>query len=449
MQHTYVLKVSLITALGGFLLGFDTAVISGANLYIQSYFELDEVQFGFVVSSMLIGCALGGVLFGPLTGSWGRKKMLLVTGILFFISALGSALSTSVTAFILYRIVGGVGVGAASMLSPLYIAEVSPAAIRGRMVSLNQLTIVLGITISFFSNYYFTGLPETISWRWMLGIETVPAFLFIALLFLVPESPRWLYSKQRMEEANAVLAKIYGPEKIVPVQKGILADLKASSKTGDGQTNVQAFQKLWTPKYRGMVAMAIIFAVLQQVTGVNVLMYYTPNIFEQIGLGKSSAIFQTISVGITMSVFTILAMSLIDRVGRKKLMLFGAMGMATSLMLLGFVFSMANLAPIIFLLLILCFIAFFSLSAGPVTWVLISEILPNEIRSRAIGVATFFLWIGNFVVTYTFPILLEFFEGSAKGLIFVLFGLFCLVLFAYTKRRFTETKGKTLEEIHG
>jgi len=445
MNTRYLVWISLSTALGGFLFGFDTAVISGANLYIQPYFELSDWAFGFTVSSMLLGCALGGLFFGASSDRYGRKPMLISTALLFLISALGSALADSLPVFIIYRMIGGLGVGGASMLSPNYIAEVSPANVRGKMVSLNQLTIVFGITVAFFSNYFLNSLSENMNWRWMLGVEAIPACLFLIFMIVVPESPRWLIVNNKRAKALEILTKINGAERAHEITSEILADIASQQKSKS--SFFQGVKKLFSSNYRIVTFIVIILAILQQVSGINVIMYYAPSIFENIGLGKSSAIFQSLSVGVVMSIFTIIAMFLVDKVGRKQLLIIGSIGMAVSLYLMGVLFSLNYKNSVVILILILSYISFFSLSAGPVIWIIISEILPNEIRSLAIGVATFFLWLANYIVTLTFPVLLNTFTGSMSGFVFILYGLFCLILCSFTKFKVIETKGKSLEEI--
>ncbi|TGV00237.1 sugar porter family MFS transporter [Flavivirga rizhaonensis] len=445
MNIKYIISISSVTALGGFLFGFDTAVISGANLYIQSYFELDDLAFGFVVSSMLIGCALGALGSGTPSSLFGRKKLLLLTAILFAISAVGSGLATTTIGFIIYRVIGGLGVGAASMLAPLYIAEVSPAKIRGKMVSLNQLAIVLGVTVAFFSNYFLSSLSETVSWRWMLGVEVIPAIIFFILLFFVPESPRWLISKGKLEMSQRILTKINGKEQAALIEAEIESSLKEELKTK--RSVLSSYRQLFKPAFKKATIAVIILASLQQLTGINIIMYYAPNIFENIGIGKSVAIFQSISIGFCMSLFTIIAMFLVDKIGRKKLLKWGSLGMALSLFILGIAFSFDLKNTYFILFLILSFIAFFSLSAGPIIWVLISEMLPNEIRSAGISIATFFLWITNYLVSLTFPVLLNTFKGRLSGITFSVYGIFCLLLFYYAIKYLLETKGKTLEEI--
>ena len=446
MNGRYVLAISLVTALGGFLFGFDTAVISGANLYIQAYFGLDELAFGFVVSSMLIGCAVGALGCGLPSARYGRKKLLMLAAILFAVSAIGSGLATTTTGFILYRMLGGLGVGAASMLSPTYIAEVSPAGVRGKMVSLNQLAIVLGVTAAFFSNYLLSALPDAVSWRWMLGVEAVPAVVFLLLLIWVPPSPRWLVSQGMTERAHGVLLRIHGPESTATVLREIVASL-ASSDPLPGVPAAGSFGKLWRPSVRKVTVSVILLAMFQQLTGINVIMYYAPNIFASIGVGKSGAIFQSVSIGVVMSVFTVVAIFLVDRVGRKQLLQWGALGMAVSLLLLGVSFSAERANTYLVLLLMLTFIAFFSVSAGPVIWVLISELLPNEVRSIGTGLAAFFLWTTNYLVTLTFPWLLQTFVGGSSWITFGIYAGFCFLLFLYTARYVVETKGRTLEEI--
>jgi sugar porter (SP) family MFS transporter len=439
-QNLYLLFVCGTAALGGLLFGFDTAVISGANLYIQPYFNLSDWEFGFVVSSMLLGCAAGALLAGIPSDRFGRKTVLMATAILFTVSAVGSALAESTTGFVFYRLVGGLAVGSASMLAPVYISEIAPAGVRGKMVSLNQLTIVLGISVAFFSNYYLSHLPETVSWRWMLGVEAVPASLFLFLLFTVPESPRWLVMKGRDDKASRLISRINGQEE----SAGILKEIKTSLR--DHQVGLK-LSGIFKRPYASIIWMGIILAVLQQVTGINIIMYYAPNIFKSIGLSNESAIFQSITIGGVMTAFTILAMMLVDKIGRKPLIIWGSMGMLIFLVTLSMLFFLDKADGFLVLICILGYISFFSFSLGPVVWVLIGELFPNRIRSSGVAIATFFLWMANYLVTLTFPVLLNAFHDERRGFTFLIYAVFCVMMLVYTAVRVPETKGQALEQI--
>lgn len=438
MHQRYLLFLCLTASLGGLLFGFDTAVISGANLYMQPYFGVDDWTFGWMVSSLLIGCAVGGLVAGKLCDRYGRRTLLRATAVLFFVSALGSGLAFGIGDFMIYRLIGGLAVGAASMVSPVYISEVAPANVRGKLVSLNQLTIVLGITLAFFSNSYLSSLPADVNWRWMLGVEALPAFAFFVLLMFLPEGPRWLVSKKRDEDAMEILSKINGG-----ASAGLLLeDIRRSNKLEGAGKSAPVFGRRFMPTLR----IAVALAVLQQITGINVIMYYAPNIFESIGLDKSTAILQTLTIGITMTVFTVAAMFLVDRIGRKPLLLYGSAGMGVSLIILTYFFESGNGGSVAATLLcLLAFISCFSISVGPVVWVLIGEIFPNHLRSRGVGIATFFLWTANFIVTLTFPYLLN--ATKERGFTFLPYSIFCVVLFVYTWLRVPETKRKSLEEM--
>jgi sugar porter (SP) family MFS transporter len=439
-RHFYVLFVCVTAALGGFLFGFDTAVISGANLFIQPYFDLTDWQFGGVVSSMLLGCAFGAAIAGKPGDLYGRKTILLITAVMFGISAVGSALANSVAVFVLYRLIGGIAVGSASMMAPVYISEIAPAHLRGRLVSLNQLTIVLGISAAFWSNHFLSGLPEEVGWRWMLGVEAIPAGVFLLLLFTVPESPRWLMMRGQTSKARRFLMRILSEE------EALRAELEIREKTPEHGKKISFFSLVRKP-YSRIVGMGVVLAIMQQVTGINIVMYYAPNIFKSIGLENASAIYQTVSVGLVMTLFTVVSMFFVDRVGRKPLIVYGGLGMFLFLAVLSSLFFTDNVSGAGVLISILGYIACFSFSLGPVVWVLISELFPNEIRGIGVAFATFFLWMANYVVTLTFPVLLHAFEGPWRGGTFLIYAVFCLIMVVYTSLKVPETAGKTLEEV--
>jgi SP family arabinose:H+ symporter-like MFS transporter len=434
-MNAYVVLISVVAALGGLLFGFDTAVISGIINFIQPYFGLSEAQLGWTVSSLLFGCIAGVFIAGKAGDHYGRKKVLMLAAFLFFLSAIGSAAAHSLSFFICSRIVGGIAVGVASILSPMYIAELAPAKYRGVLVSLNQLAIVVGILLAFFSNYLLVGTGEN-NWRWMLLVMAAPAVLLFFSLFLVPESPRWLVAKNRNQDALAVLVKTSGAESA----KSELKEIQQTMENLEEST----FADLLAPKVKPLLFIGIILAVFQQVTGINTIMYYAPKIFATVGQSNDSALLQTILIGGTNLVFTIVAMVLIDRFGRKPLIVLGSAGMTLMLAGLSVLFFTHQTSGVIVLLFILGYIAFFAASLGPALWVLSAELFPNRLRSKGMSVAIIALWISCASVTIAFPLMLEKLSG---GLTFLVFALICLANLLYVLRYVPETKGKTLEEL--
>ncbi len=432
---SYILLISIVAALGGFLFGFDTAVISGVNPFIRNYFGLSDIMLGWANSSLILGAILGTQVAGKPGDLLGRKRTLMITALLFLISAVGSALAHGFSEFVIYRMVGGVGVGAASVISPVYIAEIAPADRRGRLVALNQFTIVTGILVSFFSNFGLERIGSD-SWRWMLGVESIPALFFLVCLFFVPESPRWLVVKGRIEDAKAILAKWMSREELARQVDEIRHAHSADEK--------MAFGVLLRPRFRRLTLIGIALAILQQFTGINVIMYYAPLIFERAGFATNSALLQTAIVGSVNFLFTILAMACVDRIGRRPLLLAGTAAMAFSLFALSGTFFLDLLSGYWVLLFILGFIASFAASFGPIFWVLISEIFPNNIRGVAVSVATMALWGGNFLVTATFPIMLSNWDG---GYTFFFYGAINLFSFFFARAFVPETKGRSLEAL--
>lgn len=436
VNFSYLLTISLVTALGGLLFGFDISVISGTIPFLQEYFELNETMKGWVVSSALIGCILGASYAGRLGDRFGRKKVLFVVSILFGVSAIGSGLANSIPTFISYRILGGIAVGGASVLAPMYIAEISPAHLRGRMVSLNQLTIVLGISMAYFSNYFLLAIGEN-AWRWMFAAEAVPSLLFFCTLFIVPESPRWLVGKNEESKAKMVLQKVAGSKFAEFELKEINESLSGKVKRG---TLKDAFNK----KYTLILSLGIFLAVFQQWSGINVIFFYAPDIFAKANLGVDAALFQTTLVGIMNIVFTILAMRVIDKMGRKKLMLIGAAGMAVCYIVIGYLFQTGRTGDWLLLTFIIVTPAFFAFGLGPTVWVVLSEIFPNKIRGAAMSVATFSLWVACYLLTLTFPI---FVELLSSAITFWIYAVICIIGFLIIYRILPETKGVSLERL--
>ncbi len=431
----YVILVSVVAALGGLLFGFDTAVISGTINFIQPYFGLNEVELGWTVSSLLFGCMIGVFLAGKASDLLGRKKVLMLAALLFFFSAVGSASAHQLILFVVARMVGGIAVGVASILSPMYIAELSPAKYRGSLVSLNQLAIVIGILVAFFSNYLLVGTGEN-NWRWMLLVMAVPAVLLFFSLFLIPESPRWLVARQRNDEALKVLIKTSGAEPAYYELLEIEQTLKNQEEA--------RYSELFLPKIRPLLFIGIILAVFQQITGINTIMYYAPKIFANVGQSNDIALLQTIAIGATNVFFTLLAMSLIDRFGRKVLILFGSGGMMLMLMGLSALYFLKLTSGVLVLVFIIGYIACFSASLGPAVWVIVAELFPNRLRSKGMSIAVMSLWMACILVTITFPMMLERLSG---GITFLIFALICLANLLYIWKYVPETKGKTLEEL--
>jgi SP family arabinose:H+ symporter-like MFS transporter len=433
-KGSYLFLISLIAALGGLLFGFDIAVFSGTIPFIQPYYHLTDAQLGWTGSSLYVGCILGTVMTGLVTDKLGRKGPLIAAACLFTLSSVMMGWASSFHMLILWRIIAGVGVGAASMLSPLYIAEVSPAKSRGRMVSINQLTIVFGILLAYLSNYLLAGFED--NWRWMFTSGAVPASLFFVCVFLVPESPRWLVSKGFIDRAKRELGKISGESavetEIMAMQAGLQNEVKGK------------FSDLIKPGVTFVVFLGITIAVFQQISGANAIFFYAPIIFEKAGMNVNDQLFQQVMIGVINLVFTLLAMQLVDRLGRKKLMLAGSFLMALWLFLIGscYYFSLFNGYLLSFF--VMGFIATYATTLAPVTWVLISEIFPTKIRGLAVSVATCSLWVACFALAYGFPILIEWLDAPQT---FFLFSAICFVYFLFLLKYVPETKGKSLEQF--
>lgn len=434
-MKAYVILISIVAAFGGLLFGFDTAVISGTLNFIQPYFGLSEASLGWTVSSLLFGCIIGVSIAGKMGDRFGRRKVLMFAASLFLISAVGSAMSTNLAVFVTARLVGGIAVGVASILSPMYIAEVAPAEYRGRLVSLNQLAIVIGILVAFFTNYLLVDTGEN-NWRWMLLVMAGPALLLFFSLFLVPESPRWLVAQNKSEKAYDVLLKTSGEERATKALEEIKQTLQ--------NQNEASYRDLLVPNVRPILWIGIILAVFQQITGINTIMYYAPKIFAQIGQSNDTALLQTIAIGGTNLVFTVVAMLFIDRFGRKFLILAGSLGMTVMLAGLSLLYFLEAATGMLVLIFILGYIAFFAASLGPAVWVVVSEIFPNRLRSKGMSVALVSLWVACTMVAIVFPVMLEVLSGAVT---FLIFALICLINLWYVWRYIPETKGKTLEEL--
>lgn len=451
-KQTFLLLVTIVTAMGGLLFGYDTGVINGTQFYFSKYFELDPVMKGWVVGSALVGCFTGALVAGTLSKAIGRKYSLIISAILFTISAWGSGLPAmlpeSISLMVFFRIVGGLGIGIASMNAPMYIAEISPADKRGLMVTYYQLAVVIGFFAVFLATY-FIGNTKTeqenidYGWRVMFWSELVPCFLFLIPLFFVPKSPRWLAMKGRNEESLSVLNKIHGPEMAEKEYKEIQESLAADAQ--------KAKVNLWGKSVFAIVVIGTILSMLQQFTGINAVLYYGADIFEKaLGFGQEDILAQQILLAGINLVFTFVAMATVDKFGRKPLLYVGSIGMFLGFLLLT-VTLMTNSVGVLSLIGVLMFIASFAMSMGPVVWVILAEMFPNNIRSAAMSVAVAAQWASNYFVSQTFPMVAEskanageFWNGSLP---YVLFMFFIFLIFVFTYKYIPETKGKTLEQL--
>lgn len=445
----YLYLVCLVAALGGFLFGFDTAVISGTVSLVKNDFSLTALSEGWFVSCALLGCILGVSVSGKLSDKYGRKIVLILSAVLFLVSALGCMFAGSFTVLISFRLIGGLGIGVASMVSPLYISEFAPSRFRGMMVSLYQLALTIGIVLAYFSNAYLAShtyagiagsetnkiLSEEV-WRAMLGLGAVPAIIFLISLFMVPESPRWLMLKGQTSKAEAILIKIDGHESAKKELDGF-----DQSKPNDEESSIS---QLFKPVYRKAMWIGLLLPFLSQVCGINAVIYYGPRILEQAGFTLNNALGGQVTIGLVNVAFTFIAIFTIDRWGRRPLLFVGVGGAVVSLIIIGVLFAFDIIAGPWILIFILAFIACFAFSFGPVCWVVIGEIFPNAIRGKAMALATLSLWIGNFLVGQLTPVMLE---GLGSSWTFWIFAICCSPALYITWKLIPETKGRSLEEI--
>jgi sugar porter (SP) family MFS transporter len=510
-KQLYTIRIALIVALGGFLMGFDASVISGVVKFIELEFDLSKLELGWSVSSLTLTATLAMMVSGPLSDRIGRKQVLTYAAVLFAISAIASALAPNFLFLVIARMIGGIGVGAALIIAPMYIAEIAPPEKRGQLVSFNQLNIVIGISTAFFTNYLILQLGQSPSdwaitlgfekwnWRWMLGLETLPAILYFFGLFMVPRSPRWLVMKGYTEEAKRVFKKVISPEKAVQQIEAVQESLHANQ-----EEEKVSWKELFKPAMKLVLTIGILVAVLQQITGINSVFFYAPMIFEQSGIGTDASFIQAILVGLTNLVFTILAILFIDKLGRKPLLIFGVAGIAITMFLLSYGFGQANyqldqnnvsslpeeivredLQPLVGVLYeddvsykaaltealgegparqfesvlitaaismnstlilfgILGFVASFAISIGPVMWVLFSELFPLKVRGLAISFTGFINSGVSFLVQLIFPWELATLGSSNT---FLIYGVFAAAGFVFIWLVVPETKGKTLEEL--
>jgi sugar porter (SP) family MFS transporter len=429
---SYPVRIALIAALGGFLFGFETAVISGAEKTIQGLWSLSPFWQGFTVASSLIGTVLGSLVAGIPAQRYGRKKVLSAIAIMYLLSAIGCAMSQGWFLFVLFRFIGGVAVGASSVVGPMYISEISPARLRGRLAGSFQLMIVLGIFVAYITNYFFAGSGED-SWRWMLGVMVVPAALFALLVRSIPESPRWLVLNHEADRATPIMQRI-GEEDT----KKAIEDIRASV--------TDSKEKLFQPRYSKPIFFAVLLAMFNQLSGINAIIYYAPRIFEMAGFDQSNAYLQPIYIGAANLVFTLLAMSLIDRFGRKRLLIIGSFGMILFLGMTAMAFRAPGVANPNVIGYLIGFIAFFAFSQGAVIWVFISEIFPNSVRSQGGSLGSFTHWIMAAIISWTFPVIVE---GSPLGgyYSFIFYTLMMVLHLFFVWKFLPETKGKSLEKI--
>jgi sugar porter (SP) family MFS transporter len=448
----YIWMTTLVSAMGGLLFGYDWVVIGGAKPFYEKFFNLTTPsQIGWAMSSALVGCLLGSLVSGVMSDRFGRKKLLILAALLFTVTGILTALAPDFTFFVINRLLGGVAIGLASNLSPMYIAEISPAEVRGKFVSVNQLTIVIGILAAQLVNWLIAKpvapgatAADILSswngqsgWRWMFGVEAVPAFLFFLLMFTVPESPRWLVKNGRGGEAEKVLAKVGG----VGFASRAMSDIRETLAASDIQK--VRFRALLEPGLGKVLLIGIALAVYQQWCGINVIFYYAEEIFSAAGYGVSDILFNIVITGTVNLIFTLIAIRLVDRLGRKPLMMAGSAGLAVTFGLIGASYAVHSRGLHLLILVVLS-MALYALSLAPVTWVLLSEIFPNRIRGAAMSVSTVSLWAACFILTYSFPHLNK---GLGSAGTFWIYAGISVLGFLFIRARLTETKGKTLERI--
>ena len=449
---SYLIPICLVATLGGLLFGYDTGVISGAIEFLTARFHLDVVMKGWASGCVLVGCATGVLIVGPISDRFGRKKALLLAAALFLVSAIGTALPRDIWIFILFRWLGGIGIGIASMSTPMYIAEIAPAHLRGRLVSVNQIAIVGGILVVYFVNYFIArcgdqAWNEATGWRWMFASGILPSVAFALLLIGIPESPRWRVEMDRAAEAENILTKVAGED----FASAELASIRAALSAEKGN-----WAELFSRALRLPLTVGILLAILQQVTGINVFLYFGTTIFKSMSAstGVDAGMLQQIVIGGASALSTIVAIATVDNWGRKPLMFLGAAGMGVSLLAMGLMAqNIADPTTVSgwMLLFIIVYVVCFGLSVGPVTWVILSEIYPTAIRGRALGLATFFLWMADYAVTQTFPMMDAkdswFVQRFNHAFPFYIYAAFCLVLILVLWSMVPETKGRSLEEI--
>lgn len=433
-NRRYIYLICAIVALGGILFGFDLVVISGTIPFFRKFFDLSEAGVGWAVGCINLGSAAGALIAGKCSDYLGRKKLMLICAFLFALTGIGTGWSGQFTAFILFRICSGVAIGMAALVCPVYIAEITPASLRGRMVTFYQLAIVTGLLLAYFSDFLLlnTGINN---WRWMFTAQSVPALLFFFCLFFIAESPRWLVRKNKDKQAEAVLTSIggidYAKGQVTVIRNSFSAEVKEN------------WRDLGKKKYANIILIGILVAVFSQADGQNSLFSYAPEIFSQAGMGRDSAFLQSVTLGLINFVFTFIAISTIDKAGRKKLLLYGSALLCLDALALALTFAL-KLPSYWILGFVFAFIGIYGATLGPVTWVLLSEIFPNKIRGNAMALATLSLWLANFATTASFPIMKLHFGLPVT---FCIHAGICLLYFIFIRSRIPETKGKSLEEI--
>ncbi len=448
----FIFGITIISALGGLLFGYDWVVIGGAKPFYERFFDIANSSFmqGWAMSSALIGCLLGAILSGVIADRLGRKLSLIVAAVLFTVSAFGTGAVNHFNLFIIYRLIGGLGIGLASAVSPMYIAEIAPAKFRGMLVSVNQLTIVVGMLLAQTTNFLIADSIAAsatdleilnswngqMGWRWMFWAEVVPASLFFILAFFIPESPRYLVKAGITEKAKAILVRIGGEKYAQEEENNIAQSIQQD-------TNKVSIQEILSLKYKPVLVIGIVIAVFQQWCGINVIFNYAEEIFVSAGYSVSDMLFNIIITGTVNVVFTLVAMRIVDRLGRRKLMLSGSIGLAIIYFILGGSYIL-HLKGIVVLILVLMAIATYAMTLAPITWVVLSEIFPNRVRGIFMAIATTALWVACFILTYTFPILNKLLNAGGT---FCLYSFICLVGFLFIRKNLPETKGKSLEEI--
>lgn len=436
MNTRTIFTWSIVIALGGLLFGIDTAVISGAEQDIQKLWNLNLIEHGLTVSIALIGTVIGALFGGWPTDALGRKQTLLWIAILYFVSAIGSAVAMDWYTFLFFRFIGGLGVGCSSVTAPMYIGELAPASHRGRLVVMFQFNIVFGILVAYLSNYLLQGVGEN-AWRWMLGVEAFPAALFLGLIFILPESPRWLVvRKGAVDQALDILRRV-NPKTADEELHNIRSAHERHASMAGG--------KLFSGKYNLPIMLAVVMAFFNQVSGINAIIYYAPRIFELTGLGKDSALLSTAGLGLVNFIFTFVAVNFIDRYGRRTLMLVGSFGLIATLSIVAYAFYSQNFLGYLVPVCLFVYIAFFAFSQGAVIWVFISEIFPTEVRASGQALGSFTHWLMATVIAFTFPYLTEKLLGG--GNTFLLFAVMMVLQLIFVFRVMPETKGTSLEKV--
>jgi sugar porter (SP) family MFS transporter len=444
-MNKILIQCTIASALGGLLFGYDTVIINGAMLDLVRYFNLTPATQGWTVSSALVGCILGTILIGKPGDIFGAQRLLQLLAVLFLVSAVGCGLAPTIDIFIIFRFIGGLAIGGASVLCPVYISEISPPRHRGLLASTFQLAIVSGILLSLISNYLLLNIGEN-NWRWMLFSGAIPAVAFFIMLFFIRKSPRWLVKKGRIDEARLNIEDLSMHE--IDTEQ-TLKEIEESINIENAGKQVNLFKR----PYRRIIFIGIFVAVFSQLTGIAVVFYYSAQIFSIAGFSSDSSMLQSVILGITNLIFTVLAMSVIDKVGRKKLLLVGQLGMVLVLGLFGYGLLSGNIGGLWLVVLLVAYIAFFASSMGVVIWVLLSEMFPNIIRARGASIGSSANWVVNATLNFFFPVVIGFFgttqsaQQTGMSFAFFFFSVFTFLGFLYVNKYLIETKGKTLEQI--